>query len=138
MSALCLNTLIQGTVCVAFRIDDIASGNNLLLDGIIGNSIKYVAFYKTHSSLGLLISKAYSGSYMAVADDNSSFIGLDYKFPSSKSNCTILNKWHVISVTWSNGKNLSNCWSNGKKLMTFNTGNTKGTHHCIIGNIGTP
>ena len=35
----------------------------------------------------------------------------DYKFPSSKSNCTILNKWHIISVTWSNGKNLSNCWS---------------------------
>ena len=22
--------------------------------------------------------------------------------------------------------------------MTFNTGNTKGTDHCIIGNIGTP
>ena len=75
---------------------------------------------------------------MAVANDNSSFIGLNYNFPSSKSNCTILNKWHVISVTWSNVKNLSNCWSNGEKLMTFNTGNTKGTNHCIIGNIDTP
>ena len=41
-------------------------------------------------------------------------IGLNYKFPSSKSDCTILNKWHVISVTWSNGNNLSNCWSNGE------------------------
>ena len=125
---------------IAFRINGIASGNNLLLNGIIGNSIKYIAFYKTHSGLGLLISTAYNGSYMVVANDDSSFIGLDYKFPSSKSNCMILNKFHVVSVTWSNarsnGMNLSNCWSNGKKLMTFNTGNTKGTDHCIIGDLG--
>ena len=128
----------ESTVCIAFRLNSIASVNNLLLNGIIGNSIKYIAFYKTHSGLGLLISKAFDGSYVVVANDNSSFIGLNYKFPSSKSDCTILSKWHVISVTWSNGKNLSNCWSNGEKLMNFNTGNTKGTDHCIIGNTGTP
>ena len=127
----------ETTVCIAFRLNNIASGNNLLLNGIIGNSVKYIAFYKTHSGLGLLISMAYNGSYMAVANDKSSLIALNYKFPSSKSDCTIL-KWHVISVTWSNVKDLSNCWSNGEKLMTFNTGNTKGTDHCIIGNIGTP
>ena len=125
----------ESTVCIAFRLNSIASGNNLLLNGIIGNSIKYVAFYKTHSSLGLLILTAYNGSYMVVANDNSSFIGLNYNFPSSKSNCTILNKWHVISVTLSNVNNLSNCWSNGEKLMNFNTGNTKGTDHCIIGDL---
>ena len=95
----------ESTVCIGFRLNSIASGNNLLLNGIIGNSIKYVAFYKTHNGLGLLISMAYDGSYMAVANDDSSFIGLDYKFPSSKSNCTILNKWHIISVTWPLGKN---------------------------------
>ena len=128
----------ETTVCIAFRLNSIASGNNLLLNGIIGNSIKYVAFYKTNSGLGLLISTAYDGSYVTVANDKSSLIGLDYNFPSSKSDCTILNKWHVISVTWSNVKDLSNCWSNGEKLMTFNTGNTKGTDHCIIGNTGTP
>ena len=127
----------ESTVCIAFRLNSIASGNNLLLNGIIGNSIKYIAFFKTHSSLGLLILKAHDHSYMVVADDNSSFIGLNYKFPSSKSDFTILNKWPVISVTWSNGKNLSNFWSNGGKLINFNTGNTKGTDHCIIGNIGT-
>ena len=127
----------ESTVCIAFRLNSIASGNNLLLNGIIGNSIKYVAFYKTHSGLGLLISMAYNGSYIAVANDKSSSIGLNYNYPSSKSNCTILNKWHVISVMWSNVKNLSNCWSNGEKLMTFNTGNTKGTNHCIFGNINT-
>ena len=127
----------ESTVCIVFKMTNIASVNNLLLNGIIGNSIKYVAFYKTNSGLGLLISTAYNGSYITVANDNSSFIGLDYKFTSSKSDCTILNKWHVISVTWSNVKDLSNCWSNGEKLMTFNTGNTKGTDHCIIGNIGT-
>ena len=77
------------TVCIAFRLNSIASGNNLLLNGIIGNSIKYVAFFKTHSSLGLLILKAYDGSYMVVANDNSSFIGLNYNFPSSESDCTI-------------------------------------------------
>ena len=64
----------ESTVCIAFRLNSIASGNNLLLNGIIGNSIKYVAFYKTHSSPGLLISTAYNGSYMAVANDNSSFM----------------------------------------------------------------
>ena len=128
----------ETTFFIAFRLNSIASGNNLLLNGIIGDSNKYVTFYKTHSGLGLLISKAYNNnSYVTVANDDSSFIGLDYKFPSLKSNCTILNKWHVISVTWSNVEALSNCWSNGVKLMTFNTGNTKGTDHCIIGNIGT-
>ena len=128
----------ESTVCIAFRLNSIASGNNLLLNGIIGNSIKYVAYYKTHSGLGLLIPTAYNGSYVTVANDDSSFLELDYKFPSSKSDCTILNKWHVISVAWSNSKDLSNCWSNVKKIMTFNAGNTKGTNHCIIGNIGTP
>ena len=128
----------ESTVCIAFRLNGIALGNNILLNGIIGNSIKYIAFYKTNSGLGLLISKAHNGSYVPVANDDSSFIGLDYKFPSSKSDCTIINRWHIISVTWSNGKDLCNCWSNGEKLMTFNTGNTKGTDHCIIGNIDTP
>ena len=127
----------ETTVFIAFRLNSIASGNNLLLNGIIGNSIKYVAFYKTNSGLGLLISTGYDGSYVTVDNDDSSSIGLDYNFPSSKSDCTILNKFHVVSVTWSNVKDLSNCWSNGEKLMTFNTGNTKGTNHCIIGNIGT-
>ena len=128
----------ETTVCIAFRLNNIASGNNLLLNGIIGNSVKYLAFYKTHNGLGLLISKAQSGSYVAIANDDSSSIKPDLKFTSSKSDCTILNKWHVISVTWSNVKDLSNCWSNDEKLMTFNTGNTKGTDYCIIGNIGTP
>ena len=132
------------TVCVAFRMNNIASGdgNYLYINSIIGNNngnkAKYITFYKTHSGLGLLISTAYySGSNVAVANDGSTFIDPNYKFRSSKSNCTILNKWHVISVTWSNRRNLSNCWSNGKKLMTFNTGNTKGYDHCIIGDIGT-
>ena len=67
----------ESTVCIAFRWNSITSGNNLLLNGIIGNSIKYIAFYRTHSGLGLLISKAHDGSYVAVANDNSSFIGLN-------------------------------------------------------------
>ena len=132
----------ETTVCIAFRLNSIASGNIPFLNSIIGNNngntARFIAFYKTNSGLGLLISTSYNGSYVTLANDESSFIGLDYKFPSSKSDCTILNKWHVISVTWSNVKDLSNCWSNGEKLMTFNTGTDKGTNHCIIGNIGIP
>ena len=115
-------------VFIAFRMNSIASENQSFFNSIIG---------KTHSGLGLLISKAHTGSYMAIANNGSSLIPEpDSKFSSSKSNCTIMNKWHVISVTWSNGKNLSNCWSNGEKLITFTTGNIKGSNHCYIGDLG--
>ena len=118
---------------------NIASGDQLFVNSLIGNSdqkanSKFITFYKTYSSLGLLISKAQFGSYVPIANDDSSSIKPDLKFPSSKSNCTILNEWHVISVTWSKGENLSNCWSNGVKLTTFTMGNVKGTDHCYIGN----
>ena len=89
------------TVCIAFRINGIASGSMLLFNSIIGNhnrnTAKSISFYKAHSGIGLSIS--YNGSYVSVANDNSTLIDSDYKFPSSKSNCTILNKWHVISMT---------------------------------------
>ena len=128
----------ETTVCFAFRLNSITSGNNHLSMVIICSTIKCIAFYKTHSGLGLFISTAYNrDSYVAVANDKSSHINPDYKFPSPKSDCTILNKWHVIPVTWSNVKDLSNCWSNGEKLMTFNTGNVKGTDHCTIGSTAT-
>ena len=74
---------------------------------------------------------------MAVANDSSTFIYPIRKFPSSKSNCTILNKWHVVSISFCNGKDLSNLWSNGEKLVTFNTHYVKGSDHCIIGELGT-
>ena len=125
----------ETTVCIAFRMNNIASGNYPFLNSIIGNNngntASFIAFYKNNSGLGLLISISY-GSYVTVANDDSGFITPDYNFPSSKSNCTLLNKLHIISVAWSNRN--SNCWSNGEKIMTFNTGNVKGTDHCI-GNI---
>ena len=54
------------TVCIAFRINGIASGTILFLNGIIGNTngesyAKHIAFYKTHSGLGLAISTSYNG-----------------------------------------------------------------------------
>ena len=125
------------TVCISFRMNNITSGDYPFLNSIIsdnnGNTARFIAFYKTNSSLGLLISNSY-GSFVTVANDNIGFVPPDYKFPSSKSNCTLLNKWHIISVTWSNRN--SNCWSNGEKVMTFNTGNANGTDHCIIGDLG--
>ena len=127
----------ETTLCIAFRMNNIASGNHPFLNSIIGNNngntARFIAFYKNNTGLGLLISNSY-GSYVTVANNDSGFIPPDYKFPSSKSNCTLLNKWHIISIAWSNRN--SNCWSNGEKIMTFNTGNAKGTNHCIIGDIG--
>ena len=53
--------------------------------------------------LGLLISKAEVGNYVAIGNDSSNtFPDPESKYTSSKSNCTVLNKWHVISVTWFN------------------------------------
>ena len=121
------------TVCM----NNIASGDYPFLNSIIGNNngntARFISFYKNNSGPGLLISNSY-GSFVTVANDNKGFVPPDYKFPSSKSNCTLLNKWHIISVAWSNRN--SNCWSNGEKIMTFNAGNAKGTDHCIIGDLG--
>ena len=102
------------------------------------NNVKFITFYKTFGGLGLLISRARVGSYIAIANDGSSSIPKpDLKFSSTKSNCTGLNKWHIISVTWSNkGENLSNCWSSGEKLITFAMGNIKGSDYCYIGDLG--
>ena len=130
------------TVFITFKMTDIASENQSFFNNIIGNTTerttaKLITFYKTHSGLGLLISKAQVGSYVAIANDSSSLIPKpDSKFPSSKSNCTDLNKWHVISVTLAIGKDLSNCWCNAEKLITFTTGNIKGCNHCYIGDLG--
>ena len=130
------------TVFIAFKMTDIASENQSFFNSIIGNTTgritgKLLTFYKTYSGLGLLISRACVGSYIAIANDSSSLIPKpDSKCPSSKSNCTDLNKWHVISVAWSNGENISNFWSNGEKLITFTTGNIKGSDPCYIGDLG--
>ena len=53
---------------------------------------KFITFHKTFGGLGLLISQAQSGAYVAIANDDSSSIKQDLNFPSSKSNCTDLNK----------------------------------------------
>ena len=135
-------------VFIIFKITDIASGDQEIVNSLIGNSIvdngklkinsKHISFYKTHSGgLGLLISKAEVGAYVAITNDSSNmFPDPESKFTSSKSNCTVLNKWHVISVTWSNKKNLSNCWSNGIKIITFTSGDAKGSDYSFIGDPG--
>ena len=136
------------TVFIIFKITGIVSGDQEIINSLIGNSIidsgklkinaKHISFYKTHSGgLGLLISKVQSGSYVAIANDSSNlFSEPDLKFPSSKSNCTALNKWHVISVMSSNKKNPSNCWSNGIKIITFTSGDIKGSDYSVIGDLG--
>ena len=74
-----LNNL-ETIVCIEFRINGIASGTFLFLNGIIGNSnsksyTKQIAFYKTHSGLGLSISTAYNGSHVTVANNDGTCIG---------------------------------------------------------------
>ena len=56
-----------------------ASGDQLFVNSLIGNSdqmanSKFITFYRTYSGLGLLISKAQSGSYVAIANDDSSSV----------------------------------------------------------------
>ena len=111
------------TVFISFKMTNIASGDQEFVHSLMGNTVerinaRFIMFYKTFGGLGLFISKARGGSYVAIANDGSSSIQKpDLKFPSLKSNCTGLNKWHVISVTWSNkGENLINCWSNHGQL----------------------
>ena len=138
----------ETTVSIIFKITGIASGDQEIVNSLIGNNIidnnklkinaKHINFYKMHSGgLGLLISKAQVGTYIAIANDSSNlFTEPDLKFPSSKSNCTVSNKWHAISVMWSNKKNLSNCWSNGIKVITFTSGDAKGSDYSFIGDLG--
>ena len=143
-----LNSL-ELTVFIVFKITGISSGDQEIVNSLIGNGIvdngklkinaKHIRFYKTHSGgLGLLISKAQVGTYVAIASDSSNlFPEPDLKFSSSKSNCTVLNKWSVISVTWSNKENnLSNCWSNGIKIITFSSGDAKGSDYSFVGDLG--
>ena len=143
-----LNNL-ENTVFIVFKITGIVSGNQEIINSLIGNSVidngklkvnaKHISFYKTHSGgLGLLISKAQVGSYVAIGNDSSNlFPEPDLKFPSSKSNCTALNKWSIISITWSNKEeNLSNCWSNGINIITFTSGDAKGSDYSFIGDLG--
>ena len=39
------------------------------------------------------------------------------------------------SVTWSSKNNLSNCWSNGIKIITFTSGDAKGSDYSFIGDL---
>ena len=139
----------ETTVFIVFKITGIASGDQEIVNSLIGNSVvdngklkinvKHISFYKTHSGgLGLLILKSEVGAYVAIANDSSNlFPEPDLKFPSSKSNCTALNKWYVISVMWSNKeKNQSKCWSNGIKITTFSSGDAKGSDYSFIGDLG--
>ena len=94
----------ETTVFIVFKITGIVSGNQEIVNSLIGNSVvgngklkinaKHLSFYKTHSGgLGLLISKAQVGSYVVIGNDSSNlFPEPDLKFSSSKSNCTALNK----------------------------------------------
>ena len=55
---------------------NITSGNQEFVNSFIGNTIKkidaeFITFYKTYGGLGLLISKAHVGSYVAIANDGS-------------------------------------------------------------------
>ena len=136
------------TVFIVFKITGIVSGDQEIVNSLIGNTIvdngklkinaKHISFYKAHSAgLGLLISKAEVGTYVAIANNSSNtFPDPESKFTFSKSNCTVLNRWHAISVMWSNKKNLSNCWSNSIKIKTFTSGDAKGSDYSFIGDLG--
>ena len=68
-----------------------ASGNQDFFNSLIGNNTngkinaKHITFYRTYSFLGLLISKAPKGAYVAKVKDSSSLIPKpDVKFPQNQ------------------------------------------------------
>ena len=85
---------------------NIASGDQEIVNSLIGNNngkinSKFITFYKTSDGLGLLISKAQAGAYVAIANDGS--IKPDLKFPSSswvaKRSChdqTLTNEFSIF------------------------------------------
>ena len=82
------------TVFIIFKMTNIASGDQEIINSLIGNNnkkvnAKFITFYKTFGGLGLLISKAQSGAYLAIANDDSSSIKPDIKFPSSNRTAPI-------------------------------------------------
>ena len=65
------------TIFIFFKKTNIASGDQEFVNSLIGNTIertnaKFITFHKTFGGLGLLISKARVGSYVAIANDGSS------------------------------------------------------------------
>ena len=61
----------ESTVFIAFKMTNIASGNQEFVNSLIGNTngkinAKHITFYRTYSGLGLLISKAHGGAYVAI------------------------------------------------------------------------
>ena len=69
----------ESTIFIAFKMTDITSENQSFFNSIIGNTTgtitaKLITFYRTFSGLGLLISKAQVGSYVAIANGSSSLI----------------------------------------------------------------
>ena len=82
------------TVIIVFNMTDISSKNQEFVNSLKGNTngkinAKHIPFYRTYSGLGLLISEAHRGTYVAITNVTSGSIPKpDLKFPSSTSNCT--------------------------------------------------
>ena len=76
-----ISFVFHSTVCIAFRMNSIAPFHQIFLNSIISNNsgktAKLITFYKTHNGIGLLISTAHNGSYIAVANYNSTSINPD-------------------------------------------------------------
>ena len=64
------------TVFIAFKLTDLATGNKSIVTTLIDNingeiAARHMSFYRTFGGLGLFISKAYDGAYLAIANDES-------------------------------------------------------------------
>ena len=61
------------TIFIVFKMTNIPSGDQEVVNSLIGNNnkkinAKFITFYKTFGGLGLLISKAQAGTYVAIAN----------------------------------------------------------------------
>ena len=104
----------ETTVFIIFKVTGIVSGDQEIISSLIGNSVvdngklkinaKHISFYKTHSGgLGLLISKAQSGTYVAITVVSSDSTGS--KLNSASSTCAQQQR-HLIGTKT---RKLSSC-----------------------------
>ena len=78
------------TAFIIFKMTNTASGDQGFFNSLIGNNnkkinAKFITFYKTFGGLGLLISKAQSGTYIGIANDDSRSNQISNSLPQNQT-----------------------------------------------------
>ena len=120
------------SITVVYRLTSYGAGVGCV-NGIIGNDNPgWDHFICMNDSKHFIVSNAKKESTSFNGGDNITIT----TFPT-KANPTELNKWIVLTVTWSPqlGADGSQVWCNGQKLRNFTAKENVGATHFVIGSI---